>query len=140
MDFENEVWKEIKGYDGRYQVSNCGRIWNVVNHIDSNKTNNCAENLEWTTISGNTKHCYDNNENFRKQVKENSIKGAKKNILTLEVKDRNGFLIGFFEGYQNAAIALGLNEKTIRNIALKKFKSNRKGYTITAIAKGGDVL
>lgn len=29
MDFENELWKEIKGYDGRYQVSNYGRIWNV---------------------------------------------------------------------------------------------------------------
>lgn len=29
MDFENELWKEIEGYGGRYQVSNCGRIWNV---------------------------------------------------------------------------------------------------------------
>lgn len=33
-----------------------------------------------------------------------------------------------------------MHEKTIRNIALGKFKSNRKGYTITAIAKGGDAL
>ena len=29
MDFENESWKEIEGYNGRYQVSDCGRIWNV---------------------------------------------------------------------------------------------------------------
>lgn len=29
MDFENELWKEIEGYGRRYQVSNCGRIWNV---------------------------------------------------------------------------------------------------------------
>ena len=29
MDFENESWKEIKGYGGRYQISNCGRVWNI---------------------------------------------------------------------------------------------------------------
>ena len=189
MDFEKEVWKDIQGYDGRYQVSNYGRVWNtatqnymkpqlkktgyysvnlmrankkivtervhrlvalyfcpkpegcnVVNHLDCNKTNNHYKNLEWTTVSGNTKHCYEHNEAFRRQVSENSIKGASKTILTLEVKDKDGFLIGVFKGYQNAAEALGINEKTVRNITLGKFKSNRKGYTITAIAKGGDAV
>lgn len=187
MDFENESWKEIEGYGGRYQISNCGRIWNVatqqfmkpqlkktgyysinlmkpnkkivserihrlvalyfcekpegctvVNHLDSDKTNNKASNLEWTTISGNTKHCFDNNEAFRKQVLENSIKGANKTVLTLEIRDKGGFLIGIFQGYQKAAEVLGINEKTVRNIALGKFKTNRNGYTVKVISKGGD--
>lgn len=189
MEFENEVWKDIEGYGGRYQVSDCGRIWNVatqklmkpqlkksgyysinlmktnkkivtervhrlvalyfcekpygcnvVNHIDLNKLNNNASNLEWTTVSGNTKHCYEHNEAFRRQLQENSIKGAKKAVLTLEVKDKNGFLIGVFHGYNEAAEALGLNEKTIRNIRAKKFTTNRSGYTVTAVAKGGDAI
>lgn len=67
---------------------------NVVNHIDSDKTNNHASNLEWTTISGNTKHCFENNPVFRKQVLDNSIKAANKVVLTLEVRDKDGFLIG----------------------------------------------
>ena len=186
MDFENELWKEIEGYGGRYQVSNYGRIWNVatqsmmkpqmkktgyysinlmkpnkkivtervhrlvalyfckkhegcnvVNHIDSDKTNNHASNLEWTTISGNTKHCFENNPVFRKQVFDNSIKAANKVVLTLEVRDRDGFLIGVFRGYQEAAKALGKDEKTVRNIRANKFATSRSGYTITAVEKGG---
>lgn len=189
MDFENELWKEIEGYGGRYQVSNYGRIWNVatqsmmkpqmkktgyysinlmkpnkkvvservhrlvalyfcdkpdgcnvVNHIDSDKANNRATNLEWTTVSGNTKHCFENNSLFRKQVLENSIKAANKVVLTLEVRDKGGFLIGVFRGYHAAAEALGIDEKTVRNIRLNKFHTNRHGFRITAIEKGGDAV
>jgi len=113
-----EVWKNIKGYEGSYQVSNLGRVKSLeravalkngserhlkerilkpstnrygylqallcngsgkvktllvhrlvceafyenpenkpcVNHIDENRTNNVASNLEWCTVKENNNH------------------------------------------------------------------------------------
>lgn len=100
-----EVWKAIEGYEGKYSISNYGRVRNdksgrvsygrdtghgyrkvtfysdntavgtqyvhrlvaraflpcggvmaEVNHKDGNRSNNCADNLEWVTSSGNTEH------------------------------------------------------------------------------------
>lgn len=97
-----ETWKDIPGYEGRYQVSDLGRVRGQrgllkpqrvnsgyfvvhlsycgtrqartvhrlvarvfvpgwfddahVNHKDSNRLNNVAGNLEWTTRTGNMRH------------------------------------------------------------------------------------
>lgn len=104
-----EIWEDVKGFEGFYQVSNYGRVYSfhrkgqlispetdkdgylkvtlhkhgvktkkfchrlvaevfvdnldcenfdMVNHIDSNKQNNCAGNLEWCNNSLNIIHSY----------------------------------------------------------------------------------
>lgn len=100
-----EIWKDIDGYKGLYQISNMGRVRSIyrykkvlkplggvykqvqlcknkhvkahlihrlvasafvpnielkpcVNHIDGDKLNNCADNLEWMTYSENEIHSY----------------------------------------------------------------------------------
>lgn len=117
----NEIWKDIIGYEGIYQISNTGRVrslprktryrngrvvqhkgkilvpqknsagyqrvplarngvhtavfvhrlvaihfvenpnpseFTIVNHLDCNPLNNNSENLEWTTMKGNSLHAF----------------------------------------------------------------------------------
>lgn len=57
--------------NGKYQLVRVHRLvatafvpksegMNIVNHLDANKLNNRADNLEWTNQSGNVNHAYKN--------------------------------------------------------------------------------
>lgn len=74
--------------------------YNIVNHIDGVKTNNNAENLEWTNSSGNQQHAVDNGlqkyegkllesilRNCREANKRKSKKVAKLDPVTEEILD-----------------------------------------------------
>jgi uncharacterized FAD-dependent dehydrogenase len=114
-----EMWKDIKDFEGLYQVSSLGNIKNIktnrvfngyiqntgyptvtlknkkysihrlvalafidnplqkpqVNHIDSDRTNNKVENLEWCTHSENMQHA------FKVGAMDNAIKKLIKNKI-----------------------------------------------------------
>lgn len=88
-----EVWKEIHGYNERYEVSNYGRVRSndmiingrlhrlvaaafvpnpenkpCVDHIDGDRANNHADNLRWSTRKQNA-----NNPITRKRVAVSKI-------------------------------------------------------------------
>lgn len=81
----------------------------VVNHIDGNKLNNNASNLEWCSYQYNTIHAYDNN------------------LITTRAKKVRCIETGMeFGSLMEASLYLGFNKGAVSN-AMKKGKTC-KGY------------
>lgn len=100
---------------------------NVVNHLDCDKLNNNADNLEWTTVQGNTKHAYDNNKAYQDHVQRVHKMGIEAKKLKIDAY-YNGEFIGSFNGKKEMADKLGISEKTVYNRLHGRF-SSRSGYT-----------
>lgn len=85
----------------------------VVNHIDNNKKNNCVNNLEWCTVSYNTKEGYKNKDyHYKKRIKAYFIEKDEEIVFDSVKECANYFEISYFD---------------ISKIANKKIKYNKKG-------------
>lgn len=96
----------------------CGEESDTVNHIDGNKLNNCAENLEWCTTSANNHHAI--------------VSGLRKTRLTRENRGQIRDLY-FQNGYTQREIAsmFGVSDVLISHILTGKCYSFDKGKTRT---------
>jgi len=168
-----EKWRDIKGYEGRYQVSNLGRVKSLeraaagrsyskrylkerilkpkpnnrgylrvnlcngtgkreqffvhrlvceafhknpkgkpcVNHIDENKTNNAANNLEWCTYRENNNHGTHN------------ARMAKAKSKPVGQYTRDGMLIKIWQSTREVERQLGFNHRNISRAANGKRKT-----------------
>lgn len=94
---------------------------NVVNHIDSDRLNNNADNLEWTTPKGNMQHAA---RKGRMKGHETIRKAAKAAALSKQIPviaiDKNGNRTRF-ESQTMAAQKLGIPRGHIADVCKKKY-------------------
>lgn len=93
---------------------------NVINHIDGNKMNNNASNLEWTTISGNTKHAFDMGLAYNDKGEEDS------QSMPIDFYNEKGEFINHYGSMSEAERLTGISKSTIANLAKTPNRISRK--------------
>ena len=178
-----EIWKDIEGYEGLYQVSNRGRVKSLsrkvknkngyrvkkesilkpkpngkgyhivglyikgisknftihylvlssfipntfnkrtINHIDSNRTNNRLDNLEWATHKENTKHGFVfGNMDMNDYIRIGKLKSKKVIMLSMDNKP-----LLKFDSQTEAQIISEFDSRRISDCCCNKIESY-KGY------------
>lgn len=172
-----EIWKDVVGFEGRYQVSNMGNVKSLryggrggeknmkptlhhtgykivglgsakkiygvhvlvakafvekpngkdfVNHIDGNKQNNCADNLEWVTARENIQHAIKvglrDPHNVPKRYGDDNH--ASKPVYQFDIC---GNLIKIWGGHSEAARGVGCTSCSISHVVDKPGKT-MKGF------------
>lgn len=102
-----------------------------VNHIDGDKTNNNATNLEWCTNEYNMKHSYDIGLRDKEVLRKNmsiigkNLKGKKGNHIrkVVQIDKTNNKVIKIWGSITEASKCINISDATIQNVCAKRRKT-----------------
>lgn len=168
---ENEIWKDIEGYEGLYQVSNIGNVKSMnygrtrkekllnlnldgrgyyyvvlckdgihknktihrlvamafipnpdnkreIDHIDTVRTNNNVENLQWATRKENSNNPISRRKNSASKIGTFGILNGRS--IPLLQYSKTGEFIAKFAGAREAARAIGADPSSITKTCKRK--------------------
>ena len=100
-----------------------------VNHIDSDRTNCSAENLEWVTQSENLKHGYEHgnmSQDFRKKLVVSLLNQAVEGILDNQTQSSLAAYMGVSEGRLSVMLKQYLLEDPRKELVAEAKKNQKK--------------
>ena len=87
----------------------------VVNHIDNNPANNRADNLEWTTMKGNSQHCVKSGRAYTGNQK--GVNNGRCKHSEAQVKQAKHLLAEQKYSHQEIADATGMTRSAVSEIS-----------------------
>lgn len=94
--------------------------YKYINHIDSDKTNNSLDNLEWCTNSYNVQHGWDSGNRTHK------------NNTSVLVKDNDG-IIGVYKSIRECGRELHLDRHKIARVLKGELREDYLGYSFSYV-------
>ncbi len=132
-----EVWKDIKGYEGLYQISNCGRVRSLISNKIRKFSVNHKGYFQIMLYKDNVGKNYRVNRLVAEAFIGNPYNKEQVNHIDGDKKNNHVSNLEWVTGMENIKHAIDNGLITVKG---RKLKSNRKRKSFLQFSKSGEFI